>query len=180
MGDVYLAQDRRIASQRSRSNLSGAAWIRRTIVRRFQHEQQFLLASLNHPNIAQLYDGGITADGIPFFAMEYVEGTRSTITAARRSCRSNRLELFRKICAAVHYAHQHLVVHRDIKPSNILRHRRGRTEAARLRHRQAARSRSRARFCAYRHGDEGIDTGISESRTAEGGECSQLRPTSTR
>ncbi len=119
MGEVYLAQDqqlrRRVALKLVRRGLDTDA-----IMRRFQHEQQ-LLAGLNHPNIAQLYDSGITSDGIPFFAMEYVDGTR-----VDDFCRENqspievRLELFGKVCGAVHYAHQHLVVHRDIKPSNIL------------------------------------------------------------
>src|SRR5436190_2291307 len=119
MGEVYLAQDqqlrRRVALKLVRRGMDTEA-----IVRRFQHEQQ-LLAGLNHPNIAQLYDSGITSDGIPFFAMEYVDGTR-----VDHHCREKelpieaRLELFGKVCGAVHYAHQHLVVHRDIKPSNIL------------------------------------------------------------
>ncbi len=90
------------------------------IVRRFHQERQ-VLATLSHPNIARLLDGGTTEDGLPFFVMEYIEG--ETIT---KYCDANklgfeeRLNLFRKVCAAVAYAHQNLVVHRDIKPSNIL------------------------------------------------------------
>ena len=91
-----------------------------SIVRRFRHERQ-ILASLEHPNIARLLDGGSTPDGRPYFAMEYVEGqpivdycdTHRLDTAAR-------LELFRHVCTAVQYAHQNLVIHRDIKPANVL------------------------------------------------------------
>ncbi len=88
--------------------------------RRLRAERQ-ILAGLEHPNIARLYDGASTDDGMPYFVMEYVEGM-----PIDRYCEENqlsvdeRLTLFRKVCAAVHYAHQNLVVHRDIKPSNIL------------------------------------------------------------
>ncbi|MEO6969454.1 MAG: serine/threonine-protein kinase, partial [Chthoniobacterales bacterium] len=89
------------------------------IVRHFEREER-LLASLNHPNIAQLYGGGVTADGIPFFAMEHVEGQRlDEHCDERQLAPDERLQLFRKVCAAVTYAHQHLVIHRDIKPANI-------------------------------------------------------------
>jgi eukaryotic-like serine/threonine-protein kinase len=90
------------------------------VVQRFLHERQ-ILARLEHPNIARLLDGGITEDGLPFFAMEYVEGV-----PIHQHCDTNnlnvaqRLALFQQICAAVHYAHQNLVVHRDLKPANIL------------------------------------------------------------
>ena len=91
-----------------------------SIVRRFRHERQ-ILASLEHPFIASLLDGGSTPDGRPYFAMEYVEGqpivdycdTHRLDTAAR-------LELFRHVCTAVQYAHQNLIIHRDIKPANVL------------------------------------------------------------
>ena len=87
---------------------------------RFRHEEQ-ILASLNDPNIAHLYGGGVTENGIPFFVMEYVGGLRIDEYCARLGLNIRaRLELFRKVCSAVHYAHQHLVVHRDLKPSNIL------------------------------------------------------------
>jgi serine/threonine protein kinase len=90
------------------------------ILRRFELERQ-LLAALNHPNIARLYDGGQTDDGLPYFAMEYVEGQPIHDYCDTHRLRiAERLELFRAVCAAVHYAHQNLVVHRDLKPSNIL------------------------------------------------------------
>jgi eukaryotic-like serine/threonine-protein kinase len=90
------------------------------IVRRFRHERQ-ILASLDHPNIARLLDGGTTGDGLPYFVMEYVEGH-----PIYRYCDEHqlsiidRLKLFREVCAAVQYAHDNLVIHRDLKPTNIL------------------------------------------------------------
>ncbi|MEO8451773.1 MAG: tetratricopeptide repeat protein [Gemmatimonadota bacterium] len=90
------------------------------ILRRFRYERQ-ILARLEHKNIAALLDGGVTPDGRPFFAMEYVEGERIDHSCARRQLDvRERLQLFRQVCAAVHYAHQNLVVHRDLKPGNIL------------------------------------------------------------
>jgi non-specific serine/threonine protein kinase/serine/threonine-protein kinase len=90
------------------------------IEQRFRHERQ-ILAGLNHPNIAHLVDGGSTDDGSPYFVMEYVEGLPiDRYCDANRLSIDARLALFRKVCGAVHYAHQHLVVHRDLKASNIL------------------------------------------------------------
>jgi serine/threonine protein kinase len=90
------------------------------LLQRFRSERQ-ILAGLQHPNIAQLVDGGSTEEGTPWLAMEYVEGTPiDTWCDARRFGISARLALFRQVCAAVHHAHQRLVVHRDLKPSNIL------------------------------------------------------------
>ena len=88
--------------------------------RRFRQERQ-ILATLNHPNIARLLDGGVSADGEPFLAMEYVEGVRvDEYCDARGLTTRARLRLFLAVCRGVSYAHRHLVVHRDIKPSNIL------------------------------------------------------------
>ncbi|MEM6648436.1 MAG: protein kinase, partial [Bacteroidota bacterium] len=87
---------------------------------RFHAEQQ-ILAGLNHPHIARLYDGGFTSDGLPFFVMEYVEGQPITAYCdEQRLSIEERLRLFQIVCEAVHYAHRNLVVHRDLKPSNIL------------------------------------------------------------
>ena len=89
------------------------------LIERFKAERQ-ILATLDHPNIARLIDGGTTADGWPFLVMEFVDGEPITTYAARHSLDVNaRLDLFRSVCAAVHFAHQRLVVHRDLKPSNI-------------------------------------------------------------
>jgi serine/threonine protein kinase len=90
------------------------------ILRRFRNERQ-ILASLDHPNIARLLDGGTTADGLPYFVMEYIEGQPLyRYCDGEKLTIHERLRLFTNICNAVAYAHQNLVVHRDIKPSNIL------------------------------------------------------------
>ena len=90
------------------------------ILRRFRNERQ-ILASLDHPNIARLLDGGTTEDGLPYFVMEYIEGQPLyRYCDSQKLTIAERLVLFSQICNAVHYAHQNLVVHRDIKPSNIL------------------------------------------------------------
>ena len=87
---------------------------------RFRAERQ-ILAQLQHPNIAHLLDGGVTDDGRPYFAMEYVDGV-----PLDTYCNDNglgvaaRLQLFRQVCAAVEFSHRNLIVHRDLKPSNIL------------------------------------------------------------
>lgn len=96
---------------------------------RFRHERQ-ILAGLEHPNIARLLDGG-THDGLPYFTMEYVEGRTITdyCRAAVPGLRA-RIELFRQVCAAVHYAHERLVVHSDLKPANILVEERAGPEAS--------------------------------------------------
>jgi serine/threonine-protein kinase len=87
---------------------------------RFRLERQ-ILANLHHPNIAGLLDGGVTDEGLPWLALEYVEGVRIDAYCARE-CLTIRqvLELFRTVCAAIEYAHRNLVIHRDIKPANIL------------------------------------------------------------
>ena len=118
MGEVYLAEDtklhRRVAIKLLKYGLGTAH-----IIRHFQQEQR-ILAGLTHPNIAQLHGGDVTSNGLPYFVMEYVDGTRLD-----DYCRDNklsvppRLALFEKICSAVAYAHQRLVIHRDIKPANI-------------------------------------------------------------
>jgi len=90
------------------------------LARRFRQERQ-ILASLNHPNVARLLDGGVSAEGEPFLAMEYVEGVRiDEYCDAKYLSTDERLTLFLVVCQGVSYAHQNLVVHRDIKPSNIL------------------------------------------------------------
>ncbi|MEL7361356.1 MAG: serine/threonine-protein kinase [Bacteroidota bacterium] len=90
------------------------------VLRRFQFERH-VLARLEHPHIARLYGGGVTDDGRPWLAMEYVEGTPVTDYAAAHDLEgAARLALLRTVCEAVAYAHQRLVVHRDLKPSNIL------------------------------------------------------------
>src|SRR5207237_3543162 len=90
------------------------------ILRRFRNERQ-ILASLNHPNIAKLFDGGMTTDGLPYFVMEYVEGLPLLQYCDDHNVSTHeRLRLFRHVCAAVQHAHQNLIIHRDLKPTNIL------------------------------------------------------------
>lgn len=90
------------------------------ILDRFRQERQ-ILADLNHPNIARLIDGGTTDDGLPYFAMEFVDGIPiDKFFEAGETNIEKQLEIFRAVCSAIQYAHQRLVVHRDIKPSNIL------------------------------------------------------------
>ncbi len=90
------------------------------LIARFRQERQ-ILANLDHPNIARLIDGGVTEDGLPYLVMEAIEGEPIDVYADRHVLTTTqRLELFRTVCGAVHYAHQNLVVHRDLKPSNIL------------------------------------------------------------
>ena len=90
------------------------------MLHRFRQERQ-ILASLEHPFIARLIDGGATDDGLPYFVMEYVDGLPITKYCAEQNLDlEERLRLFRLVCEAVQYAHQHLVIHRDLKPGNIL------------------------------------------------------------
>ncbi|MEO8505772.1 MAG: protein kinase [Acidobacteriota bacterium] len=123
MGTVYLAEregadfHQQVAIKLIDSRLGGMA--SEAIVHRFHNERR-ILASLNHPNIARLYDGGTAASGQPYFVMEYVDGQPLDRWCSGAGSIEARLELFRKVCAAVHYAHQNLVVHRDLKPGNIL------------------------------------------------------------
>ena len=87
---------------------------------RFKTERQ-ILARLDHANIAKILDGGTTAEGVPFFVMEFVEGQRmDAYCDERKLATTERLKLFLQICSAVQHAHQHLIIHRDIKPGNIL------------------------------------------------------------
>jgi serine/threonine protein kinase/Tfp pilus assembly protein PilF len=90
------------------------------IVKRFRHERQ-IAATLNHPNIARLLDGGTTQDGAPYFVLEYVEGKPFfKYSKSKRLNLQQKLELFLQVCAAVAYAHGKQIIHRDIKPGNIL------------------------------------------------------------
>ncbi len=88
--------------------------------RRFRNERQ-ILATLEHPNIARLLDGGVTPEGAPFLVMEYVDGLPfDQFLRTRPLAIPARLHLFLKVCHAVHYAHQHLIIHRDLKPANVI------------------------------------------------------------
>src|SRR6201997_4835638 len=93
---------------------------RKDLASRFARERD-ILAQLEHPNIARLYDAGVSAEGLPYLAMEYVHGEPLTewCNHHRLGIRE-RLKLFLQVLDAVQYAHGHQVIHRDIKPSNIL------------------------------------------------------------
>ena len=90
------------------------------VLNRFKNERQ-ILASLDHPNIARLLDGGTTEKGVPYFVMELIEGHPiDEYCDTHRLPTTERLKLFLQICSAVQFAHQHLFIHRDIKPGNVL------------------------------------------------------------
>ncbi|MDJ0698977.1 MAG: serine/threonine-protein kinase [Woeseiaceae bacterium] len=121
MGMVYLAEradqqfEQRVAIKLGRHRL-----IDPQAENRFRTERQ-ILADLDHPNIARLLDGGTTEEGIPYLVMEYIDGVRiDTYCDTQGLGLAERLRLFSTICAAVHHAHQNLIIHRDIKASNIL------------------------------------------------------------
>src|SRR5688572_13658925 len=122
MGAVYLAersddQYRKEVALKILPRWSGGD---RRRLQRFLEERQ-ILATLDHPGIARLLDGGVTADGQPWFAMEYIDGQPiDKYCDELRLAVDERLELFCLVCSAVQYAHRNLVVHRDLKPSNIL------------------------------------------------------------
>jgi len=121
MGTVHLARraddefEKRVAIKLMRPGFASDLDLRR-----FKSERQ-ISAGLDHPNIARLLDGGTNPEGAPYFVMEHVEGGPLLEYCHERGLSTReRLILFQQICAAVQYAHQHLVVHRDLKPGNIL------------------------------------------------------------
>jgi serine/threonine-protein kinase len=120
MGTVFLAEradaefDRQVAIKLIRGLPT------RDAAERLRRERQ-ILANLEHPHIAGLLDGGTSADGQPYLVMEYVDGEPITRWCRERNKSTTaRLELFRKVCLAIQYAHQRLVIHRDLKPANVL------------------------------------------------------------
>lgn len=119
MGVVYLAEradavfEKKAAIKVVRGGFASAA-----LMERFRDERR-ILATLDHPNIARLLDGGATDDGLPYFVLEYVDGIPLDAYCAPLSL-AQRLALFRQVCETVQYAHQRLVIHRDLKARNIL------------------------------------------------------------
>ena len=121
MGEVYRAiraddeYKKQVAIKLIRTGQSSAR-----LIRRFRNERQ-ILAGFEHPNIARMLDGGTAVDGMPYFVMELIEGEPiNRYCDSRKLDVSARLRIFLKICGAVEYAHQRLVIHRDLKPNNIL------------------------------------------------------------
>src|SRR6266436_970303 len=121
MAEVWLAQRADGAFKREVAlKLPMLSRPRKDLASRFAHERD-ILAALEHPNIARLYDAGVSGEGLPYLAMEYVHGEPFTAWCdAHRLGLRERLKLFLQVLDAVHYAHGHQVIHRDIKPSNIL------------------------------------------------------------
>ena len=121
MGAVYLAERADDEYQKQVAiKVAARGLIHPPGLQRFRHERQ-ILAALDHPNIAKLLDGGTTAQGVPYFVMDYIDGRPiDEYCDQHRLSVDERLALFRTVCAAVHNAHQNLIVHRDLKPSNIL------------------------------------------------------------
>ena len=121
MGVVYLAAraDRVFEKEVAIKVVRGGAGTE-VALQRFREERR-ILATLEHPNIARLLDGGVTAEGLAYFVMEYVDGVPLDVYCEKaRLTLTDRLQLFGQVCAAVQYAHQRLVIHRDIKSRNIL------------------------------------------------------------
>lgn len=121
MGSVFLAEradgqfQQKVALKIIKPGMNSAE-----IIRRFGNERQ-ILASLQHPNIARLLDGGLTEENLPYFTMEYVEGKPiDEYCGENKLTIEERLILFSKVCTVVQYAHQNLVIHRDLKPGNIM------------------------------------------------------------
>ncbi|HEX4584830.1 MAG TPA: serine/threonine-protein kinase [Burkholderiaceae bacterium] len=121
MAEVWLAQRADGAYKRNVAlKLPTLARLRKDLARRFARERD-ILASLEHPNIARLYDAGVSPDGLPYLAMEYVQGPALTTWCdARGVGLRERLKLFLQVLDAVQFAHTRQVIHRDLKPSNIL------------------------------------------------------------
>lgn len=119
MGTVFLGLRQDLGSVAAIKVLRDA-WISPARRERFAAEQR-TLAQFDHPNIARLLDADTLADGTPYFVMEYVDGAPLERYCQQRRCTvDERLRLFRAVCEAVQFAHQHAVIHRDLKPSNIL------------------------------------------------------------
>ena len=121
MNHVYLGErsdedfQQRVAVKVLRQNTRNES-----VKKQFQREKQ-ILADLQHPNIANIYDGGFTQDGNPYLVMEYIHGRTITDYCDRQRLTINqRVELFCRVCEAVNHAHQNLIIHKDLKPANIL------------------------------------------------------------
>jgi len=120
MGIVYLAEQEGQIKRRVALKVIKPGMDSKRVIARFEAERQ-ALALLEHPNIAHVYDAGMTEAGRPFFVMEYVKGFSITEHCDHHKLTiKERLQLFQQVCQAVQHAHQKGIIHRDIKPSNIL------------------------------------------------------------
>jgi len=119
-GYVYLAEQQEPIKRQVALKIIKPGMDSKQVIARFEAERQ-ALALLNHPNIAKVFDAGSTDEGRPYFVMEYVEGIPITDYCDKhRLSIKERLELFIKVCEALHHAHQKGIIHRDIKPSNVM------------------------------------------------------------
>ena len=120
MGLVYLAEQKEPVSRRVALKILKPGMDSKQVVARFEAERQ-VLALLDHPNIARIFDAGTTERGRPYFVMEYVKGVSITEYCDREKLGiEKRLKLFLQVCYAVQHAHQKGIIHRDLKPSNIV------------------------------------------------------------
>src|SRR5467141_2409927 len=119
-GTVYMAEQTEPVRRRVALKVIKLGMDTKQVIARFEAERQ-ALALMDHPSIAQVFDGGATESGRPYFVMELVRGVKITDYCDEHSLTTEeRLSLFIQICAAVQHAHQKGIIHRDIKPSNIL------------------------------------------------------------
>ncbi|MHC4205991.1 MAG: serine/threonine protein kinase [Planctomycetota bacterium] len=120
MGIVYLAEQEEPVKRQVALKVIKPGMDSKRVIARFETEKQ-ALALMQHPNIAGVYDAGLTLTGRPYFVMEYVKGMPITDYCDHNKLTINeRLQLFQQVCQAVQHAHQKGIIHRDIKPSNIL------------------------------------------------------------
>jgi eukaryotic-like serine/threonine-protein kinase len=120
MGQVWLAEQKQPVRRRVAVKLIKAGMDTREVIARFESERQ-ALALMSHPSIAKVFDAGSTADGRPYFVMEYVAGLPITTYCDRHKLNiRQRIRLLIAVCEGVQHAHQKAIIHRDLKPSNIL------------------------------------------------------------
>ncbi|MGA2259588.1 MAG: serine/threonine-protein kinase [Thermoguttaceae bacterium] len=120
MGAVYMAEQREPVRRKVALKIIKPGMDTREVIARFEAERQ-ALALMDHPNIAKVFDAGVTGSGRPFFVMELVNGVPLTdYCDQNRLSTGERLELFTQVCRAIEHAHQKGIIHRDIKPSNVM------------------------------------------------------------